>query len=528
MHKNMPTNAYQQIVRVTEGPFPKEWRCLLAVLALLQFSLIINASWRAQPDAALYLELGESLAAGRGYVFNGEPHTYVPPAYPALIALVSVFFGKNMLYYRILMSGLGLTTGLLSYLLIRRVCGKETALLLGVFCLTSHVLLENSTITCSDTLFAFSVFLALHVLLCVEVKGPDPWILVTAFSGIVAGMPALVRINGWGIPPALTIYLAHATQGRSFLRRVVQSILFLIAGAAPAAIWEAYKSSFPRSMNEGTYMNAVLGRDLWTQLSIMLTALKDYAHEITYACTGMSIRTGFLEFVIPLLIIVGLLKLMRKGERLFGPLVLIQMAGLCFSPAGSRYLIALLPAFSIFLVAGVTCVSDVLLQRLLCARSQFRLQKRIASIFILVLIVLNVSANTFTIIQARYALEPNGAESYRDEPFFAASRWLKQSAEGGPIMSMHPRVIHYLSGLPTIELVRSGVSENQTFISSQDELIRIISVRRPTYLFSDSKNHSMKTQVETAFQKMGATLQEIPCIDQNGRFALWKVLYPKS
>ncbi len=235
----------------------------MAATVILQFSLIINSSWRAQPDAALYLELGESLAAGRGYVFNNEPHTYAPPAYPALIALVNVLLGKGMLFYRVLMSVLGLITGVLAYSLIRRLCGSETALLLGGFCMTSHVLLENSTITCSDTLFAFSVFLAFHALLSLGASGQRWWPLTTAICGIAAGLPALVRINGWGVAPALAFYVAHITSDAPRARRAGQTALFLAVAAAPGAAWEYYKSFFPPSSTEGTYVNAVLGRDIF-------------------------------------------------------------------------------------------------------------------------------------------------------------------------------------------------------------------------------------------------------------------------
>ncbi|MGB9617785.1 MAG: hypothetical protein ACPL7J_10735, partial [Desulfomonilaceae bacterium] len=296
--------------------------------------------------------------------------------------------------------------------------------------------------------------------------------------------------------------------------------------AAPGAAWEYYKSFFPPSSTEGTYVNAVLGRDISTQISVALTALKDYAYEITYACTGVSIRTGALEFVIPLLILVGLFRLMRRGERLFGPFVLIQMAGLCLSPAGSRYLIALVPAFAIFLAEGVAFAREALSRRMSGHASSPFLQNRLAPIFFAALIVLNVGANMLTVIQARSALEPHGAESYRDKPFFEASRWLRRHAHDGPVLTMHPRVIHYLSGLPTIELVRSGVPENEAYIVSPDEIARLIAARRPSYFFSDAKNNIMKTRVSDALEKMGATVHEIPNIDPGRRFELWKILYP--
>jgi len=113
----------------------------LAALAVLSFGLVINSSWKATPDSALYLELGESLAHGRGYMFNGEPHTYVPPGFPALVAASSWIFGDGFLTYRILMAIMGLLAAGAGYLLIRRLCGPDVGLLVGGLFAVNHDLL---------------------------------------------------------------------------------------------------------------------------------------------------------------------------------------------------------------------------------------------------------------------------------------------------------------------------------------------------------------------------------------------------
>src|SRR5690606_12526597 len=54
----------------------------LGVIYLIGF----NGQWRIEPDGALYLILGQNLAAGRGYTFLGEAHQLAYPGLPYLLA----------------------------------------------------------------------------------------------------------------------------------------------------------------------------------------------------------------------------------------------------------------------------------------------------------------------------------------------------------------------------------------------------------------------------------------------------------
>ncbi len=103
-------SQFNEISEVLQGVYTRRRGLVLAIIIVLQFFLIVNDSWKATPDSALYLELGESLADGRGYVFNGEPHTYVPPGFPAIVAVGARLFGESFLTYRMLMALMGLST----------------------------------------------------------------------------------------------------------------------------------------------------------------------------------------------------------------------------------------------------------------------------------------------------------------------------------------------------------------------------------------------------------------------------------
>src|SRR5208337_3814460 len=122
---------FDDIAHAVQGIYTARRAFVLFLLVGLSFCLIVNSSWHATPDSALYLELGESMARGNGYQFNGEPHTYVPPGYPVLVAISAYCFSANFLTYRILMAVIGLLTAGTGYLLVMRLCGRDAALLIG-------------------------------------------------------------------------------------------------------------------------------------------------------------------------------------------------------------------------------------------------------------------------------------------------------------------------------------------------------------------------------------------------------------
>ncbi len=517
---------FDDIRRVTKGSYTSSREYTLIAIALLQFCLIINSSWRAVPDGALYLELGESMVQGRGYIFNGEPHTYVPPGYPALIAITNIILGRDFLSYRVVMAFIGFLTGALGYLLVLRLCGKDAALLIGGAFWLSHVLLDNSTFTCSDVFFALFVFAAIHSMLGVEIGGIWRTLVVLIGCGLVAGLPSLIRVNGWGIPPALAIYLFSITRGHPTRIRIFTVAVFLATALLPSALWEIYKSSFPQSANEGTYLQAVTGRDLSTQVSIIILSLKDYLQETSFALTGVSLRTGFIEFLVPTCIAVGMARLLIKGDCLLMPLTIIQILGLSLSPAGSRYLIAVMPALYLSFVEGLIFLLTLVQMRYPKLKGRPETARSIVRGCIMILICLNLAGNAVTIFQARTPVEKSGAESARDVPFFLASRWLKEHGPGAAVMTMHPRVIHYLSGLPTIELVRSGVPESQTWVHNQDEISRLVQEGKPRYFFSDEKNVFLERHLRQTLEDQGFKLRRIPELNEMSRFALWEIKYP--
>jgi len=520
-HKAAP---FEELDQAVCGIFTTRRAVAVVLTVVLGFFLSVNASWKATPDSALYLELGESLGQGRGYLFNNERHTYVPPGYPAMVAAAVRYAGGGFFCYRAMMALLGLIAAGLGYLLVHRLAGRDAGLLIGGLFAVNHALLYNSTFTSSDVPFALFALLALNVALSAAVARNT--IIWAVASGTVAGLPALIRVNGWGLPPAVFVFLFCAWRQRSRSARVAGLISFVISAALPAALWEVHKLSFHASYYEGTYLQAVTGRDLVTQASIILKAALEYIPETNYALTGLSVKTGVLEWIVPLLALLGMYAAIRKGERLLAPLTAIQYCGLVLSPAGSRYILALVPGLYLFLALGILRFLPWLSGRWgWLGRSQIQSRKILIGVFV-ALAIFNVGHNVITVVQARTALEDYGPEAERDLAFFKAARWLKAFGGGATVLTMHPRVLHHLSGLPTVELIRSGVPEHEVWVTARERIQRLIVERSPSFFFSDGNDPAMLSQVRKAIQGLNLHLEEIPEASSPPRFRLWRIRFP--
>jgi len=516
----LPYYSFGEIRESLIGVHSRRWAVVVALAAAASFCLVINSSWKATPDSALYLELGESLAQGKGFLFNGQPHTYVPPGYPAMVASVA-WLGDGFLGYRALMALFGLLTAAVGYLFLLRLCGPDTALLAGGLFALNHALLLNSTYTASDVPFALFALLALHGLLSAATSPRQA--MWTIAAGLLAGLTPLIRVNGWGIPPAGAFFLLFSRKSAPFSARLFRSIVFLLVSLVPSVIWAIHKASYPVSYHEGTYLGAVSGRSIETQIAIILKAAWEYVPETTYLLTGASIKTGVLELILPALVLAGIVAAFRLGERLLVPFTVIQYCGLLLSPAGSRYLLMLIPGLYLFLALGMTRFSRWLSHRIGGRSAQWLETRRVLVVGFAVLAVVNLGANGMTIFQARTALEPAGAETERDLPFFTAARRLRDDGGNGIVLTMHPRVIRYLSGLPTVELIRSGVPEHEVWINNPEQIQQLVLSRKPTYLFSDTANTKVYEPTFKALEGLNLTAVRISEGGTSSRFALWRI-----
>lgn len=508
---------YAGISQALEGLFSTRRVTVVGLVALVGFFLIVNSSWVATPDSALYLALGESLARGDGYVFNGEPHTHVPPGYPMMVSRAARVLGANFLGYRIFMAFTGVLTAAFGFLLVMRLCGWDGALLLGGTFAVNHVLLHNSTLTISDVPFALFSLIALHVLLFAA--GEKDRAPRTMLAGFALGLLPLIRVNGLGFPPAAGIFLLCSWKDMKVGVRVFWVAVFLLWAFAPFVLWNLWKSSFPQSYGEGSYLHLVTGRTWQTHVWMVVTTLWGYVQETSYSMTGLVLRTGVLEWIVPGIALIGATAALRAGDRLLVPLAAIEYCGLLLSPAGSRYLIFMIPLLYLFLALGILEISSRLASRVMVFQSPRNvLMWCFAAIF-----ACNVGHNIKTIYQCRTALENNGAQSERSVPYFVAARWLKAHAPGAAVLTTRPRIIHYLSGSPTIPLIRFGVPEHVHRVTSQEVIAQMMALKKPQFLFTDEKIADFNDRVNTVLRRLGYDLAEVPEAQSSPRYKLYRL-----
>ncbi len=518
--RDFPAQGFTEIGRVVKGLGTRRRMWVLGVVAVLGFCLIINSSWRATPDSALYLGLGESLASDRGYVFNGDFHTFVPPGYPLIVAGAAYLLGDNFLTYRILMALLGLLTAGFGYLFITRLCGPDTAFLAGGLFAVNHVLLHNSTLTLSDVPFALFALVALNAVLSASCsKNRAAWVIL---AGLLTGLLPIIRVNGLGVAPAAAFFLFCSWKDMRPAKRCLWIGIFLVLACAPFATWLAYKASFPVSFAEGTYLDSV-SRRFGDQAWVVFTAFLGYFPEGSYALTGVYLKTHVLELIVPVVTAVGAVVAFRRGDRLLVPLTVIQFMGLLLSTAGSRYLIFLTPALYLFLALGILQIVEWLSHRI----DKPLEPGRVLVICFIALALTNVGHNLIAIVKCRTPLQAYGPQSDRSLPFFTAARWLKVNAPGAKILTPRPRTIHYLSGCHTISLLRSGVAMHEMFVDTREQVQSLMTEHKPEFLFTDSKAPDLHSKIMDSIRNLGFDLKEIPEAASSERFHLYAII-PKQ
>jgi hypothetical protein len=511
-----PPSGFERIGAAIPGVFTRSRVRVIFAVSALSFFSIVNSSWNATPDSALYLALGESIASGRGYVFNGEPHTFVPPGFPALIAATAWLFGPDFLCYRMVMALLGLFTAWTGYAFINRLCGKDTALLVGGLFAVNHALVYNSTFVLSDVPFALFSLIALHAV--VSAARTERIALWAVLAGLAVGIVPLIRINGLGVPLAAAFFLLCSWTRLGWQKRLLMVGVFLAVAVLPTAMWQSAKASFPVSHSEGSYYDAVLGRDAVHQLHLIVTNLWGYFPETSEAITGLTIRTGFLELLAPMVTLVGMVQAFRQGDRLLVPLTVVQFGGLLLSSPGSRYLIFLIPALYLFLALGLLTVVPWI------AKHAEAKSGRVLVICFAIMALCNVGHNATTIVKARTAIEPYGAESERSLPFFSAARWLKANAPRATVLTTRSRIIHYLSGCPTVSLLRSGVPEHKAWVNEPDEIAKLMTQCKPEFLFTDSSKADLYEKVADTLAKLGMKVEPIPEATTSHRYRLYRIV----
>ncbi len=134
------------------------WFAGLASLYLAAF----NGQWHVTPDSALYRGLGQSLAAGQGYVYHGEAHGHAYPGLPRILAASRTWLGDDLrpaLMLNLLLAAGGLA---LIYAMLRRDFPRWVAVVVVVLTAINAQLMQHAGRVLTDVPFFFAVCLTLY------------------------------------------------------------------------------------------------------------------------------------------------------------------------------------------------------------------------------------------------------------------------------------------------------------------------------------------------------------------------------
>lgn len=227
-----------------DDPPSRSWRVgLLAVVvlgALVRAGLLARASSTGTgqlEDPDNYLPLARSLAAGRGFSFDGRPTAYRPPLYPLVLSIVAGHpGGRETAGVAVIHLALGATTVWLTARAARRLgLGPRRALLAAAVSAFDPVLVSQCRLVMTETLAAT---LTAGVLAALALRGRRG----AALGGLLLGLSALCRPSAWPwvVLTAAARLVPGLDPGRPPARtRMIEACLALGTALLIAAPWAA-------------------------------------------------------------------------------------------------------------------------------------------------------------------------------------------------------------------------------------------------------------------------------------------------
>ena len=202
------------------------WILLLlgAVLRVAAIELRPEGALFTAPDEPEYLAIAESIAAGNGFAFYGEPTAYRDMLFPSLAGGLMAMVGSEcVVFYLQLLLDLG--TALLLFLIVRRHRSESAALMAGAFWLLYPAAVLFTALFLTETLFVFLWVLALYVYDRID---PDNAARVSLILGLILGLLLLTRATGVILVLALVLHLLFRRHYRTATVMLVVMLVVIL------------------------------------------------------------------------------------------------------------------------------------------------------------------------------------------------------------------------------------------------------------------------------------------------------------
>ncbi len=415
----------------------------LAVVCI--YAATLNGYWRYQPDSALYLALGRSLARSGSFTWNFHPHVYVWPGFPALLSVVYAAVGENFLVLNVLMALLGVGCVLAGRSLYACLCESNVRAGICIMILGfSGTLLYYSRYILSDVPFTLLVMLGLYCgLRLTECENGKSW-RWTAAAAVIACAAVFVRPHG----PALLIALVVGVWlRRGAFRRWRSGVAETAALCLPALLaaggW-LYRCALVKVPRAPTYHGVFLPR---LHPSSFLVRLLRKAPELLDGVGNVLAGVDVDELgglCMSLVIILGVARSVRRRQFIPVSFGVIYLGAVLLGNPGRRYLLPVLPLLVFWLVEGVFTIGHWLLNR------HERLSPTLIRVIGLFALGFLLSWNLGRIIDVVWETRrPDFYQSYEKglvADHMALSEWLcARPAARRRVLVRDHRLLHYLA-----------------------------------------------------------------------------------
>lgn len=352
------------------GPAPR-WPLAAAgaAVALLYLAGVVNAWWPT-PDSALYQGLGRNLISGKGYVFNGKPHTTVTPGLPVLMGLTERLAGQDAFWAKNLMMCLtGLASLAVAYATLRRMVEPRLAFAAVLAAALCHVYYDHSHLILTDAPFAL-LFWAVAYSARRMLTGSWAW---AAGAAVLSAGAIMIRLPGLALLGPLAVALAvekpsPSSDARAGRRVVIGGVILatIVATAAGFYVVGRCLSDEPSLYVTSHLANPQrgLGFRLW-QLALLSVKLPETTGQLFTDLQGPWIM--LLGYPLLAVIAAGMTSLWRRGLRMPAVATVLSVGTLVLAAnvnaSKARYLMPVAPLIALGLLEGVVVTLEWIRRR---------------------------------------------------------------------------------------------------------------------------------------------------------------------
>lgn len=477
------------ILERTLDSFWRPWMGVVGVLVVLVV-LAINVTpyWLPSPDSGLYLDLGRSLAAGKGYQVDGIPHTLAFPGLPLMLAAVYRTLGENFFVMNLIETLMGVGCVLLTIVLLRRWVGIRLAVVIGLLTGMTETLVRYSARVLTDIPHLF--FSLLSLVLIEEMwmqRSSGRRVLMALLVGCSVTVACMLRPTGLVLIPVALVALFWRRYSLMKLREKILALLIWAAAiGGPLSVWELYVSGVDAAQRRTYVESSVLLRGI----TRLLAHMQNNSDQLPGQLAETLARNHFgvvLNVILLLVIVLGLVRLARRGAWHL-TLYTVLGTGLLFIHCFQRrYLLAMLPFAFAGLLLGTARLFSFGEER----HPTSRTWRTWASVTLIVLMLGFPLVNAFPIAKLTHQkYQRPFYQKYDDGRWndeIVLGEWMRNNTPPDTVFWTHyTSVLSYLSQRTVRGPETPYRGMNRTAWQSTTELLENLSHWKPDYLIVDT------------------------------------------